>query len=166
MIQAVSQLQGMQPKIPEPDATAAERRIESNRRRNQQQESAAQSKQFKTFADVTETFGGDTVRIRVLSENRSLATAVVERDKFVESLDRLVLRHGYLTGGKWRVIGQVNAAGGEDFYQAEGTNFLDLLEKGGVAALQQMTSLSVGTVAGWTLTPLAIYRAIPGPRSG
>ncbi|MDP9226086.1 MAG: hypothetical protein M3P18_20055 [Actinomycetota bacterium] len=162
MMDAVTQLQATKTDESSPGQSPTQRRAEANRRQRQHQSSSAQAKQFKTFADLTEAFGGETVRIRILTDARSIGTAVVERDKFVESLDRLVLRHGYLTGGTWQVLGQVNLPGADDFFRPGGNNFLDLLEQGGVAALQQMTTASVGTDTAWTLTPLAVYREIRG----
>lgn len=132
-------------------------------RRQQEHASKEQQRQFESFAKVTEAFGGESVRVRILDGKRSVGTAVVERDKFVESLDRLVLRHGYVTGGRWKVLAQVNASPSDDFYQPEGGNyFLDLLEKGVISALQQVASLTTGSHAQLvTLTPLAIYRELP-----
>jgi hypothetical protein len=79
-------------------------------RKRERQQFASMSKKMETFAQVTETFGGETVRVRFLKNMASIAVAVVERDKFVEALDRLVLRHGYLTGGTWTCLGQWNLA--------------------------------------------------------
>jgi len=136
----------------------------SNRqeRQRQQEAASAQEKQFKTLADVIEAFGRDTVRIRVIENNESLATAVGERDKFVEPLDRLVLRHGYLTGDAWHVLGQVNAAGSASFYEPGSETFLDVLETTAITALQQVAAVLTASSEAWALTPLVVYREITG----
>ena len=160
MMQTLSQLQ--QEGESSQSTSGSARRQLRQQRQQEQQSVAAQAKQFDALADVTEAFGRETVRIRVLVANDSRATAVAERDKFVEPLERLVLRHGYLTGGHWMLLGQVNVAGSSQFFEPQGETFLDLLEKTGIAALHQIATVSAGTDVEWTLTPLAIYREVRG----
>lgn len=120
----------------------------------------AEKARLDSFADVTEGLGGQTVRVRVVHNQETVGTAVVERDKFVEDLDRLVQRHGYLTGGVWRVLGQANMPASDEYAEPGAEGFLNLIEKFGVEALEQFRALSTGE-SGVALTPLAIYRAIP-----
>lgn len=162
--QTVSKVQPAQIDQPMPINRAARRAQQwSGQMAGQQKQGAGtdQQKQFEAFAGITEAFGGDTVRVRILRQGRSIGTAAVERDKFVEDLDRLVLRHGYLTGGQWWVLAQSNTPPGQDFYEPSEGALLDLLEKGGVSVLQQVAQQSGGAATAGTLTPLAIYRHVP-----
>jgi hypothetical protein len=134
-------------------------RAARQQRSQEQSDFLAQEKQLKAFADVIDVFGKETVRIRVLEDGgSSRASAVVERDKFVEPLERLVLRHGYRTGGAWKILGQVNVSGEAEFFQPDGETLLDIVEKTGVSVLQMVATLAAGSDASWTITPLAIYR--------
>ncbi len=69
-------------------------------------------------------------------------------------------RHGYLTGGSWRVLAQANLPASDEYAEPGSEGFLNLIEKFGVEALDQFRALSTGET-GIALTPLAIYRAIP-----
>jgi hypothetical protein len=128
--------------------------------RIEQAAQAVEKARLESFADVTEGLGGLTVRVRIVRERVTVGTAVVERDKFVEDLDRLVQRHGYLTGGLWRVLAQANLPASVQYAEPSAEGFLNLIEKFGVETLEKFRMLSTGE-AGIALTPLAIYRAIP-----
>lgn len=107
-------------------------------------------------------FTGGTVRLRLLDDREPLATAVVERDKFVEDLDRLVRRHGYLTSGRWETLAQVNSTVETEFYAPEGQTLMDVLEREMIAPMKVLRDVAGTTSAGGLhVTPLAIYRVIP-----
>jgi hypothetical protein len=113
------------------------------------------------IAKLLEIFTPGTVRLRLLRDGSPIATAVVERDKFAEDLDRLVRRHGYLTGGQWETLGQVNAPADPDLYAPPGATIMDSLEREMLGPMRTLGEIS-GTVAGAgiSITPLAIYRVI------
>lgn len=76
-------------------ASRADRR--HSRRRSLPGTQPHNSAQVQSIREVIETFAANSVRVRVLVDGRSIASGVVERDKFVEDLSRLTLRHGLLT---------------------------------------------------------------------
>jgi hypothetical protein len=111
---------------------------------------------------VLKSFLGNTVRLRLIAGGVPVATAVVERDKFVEDLDHLVRRHGYLTSGEWETLAQVNSPPSQDFYAPNGTTMMDLLERDMLGPMKVLADMS-GTTSdtlGLRITPLAIYRVI------
>lgn len=116
----------------------------------------------KALAELFRRLARDTVRLRLLEDGEPIATGVVQRRKFVESLDELTTRHGFLLGGTWRILAQVNEAPGDDFYVPEAREtLLDLVEAAGLTAMRAYIGLSgVWAGAGLRVTPLAIYREI------
>lgn len=113
------------------------------------------------FGEILEFMTPGTVRMRFLRGSTTVATAVVERDKFVEDLDRLIRRHGYLTGSEWTALCQVNHPADAGLYQPGGDNLMDVLEGSVLNPMRTISELS-GTSAGadLTVTPLAVYREI------
>jgi hypothetical protein len=98
----------------------------------------------------------------LLDDREPLATAVVERDKFVEDLDRLVRRHGYLMSGRWETLAQVNSTAETEFYAPEGQTLMDVLEREMLAPMKVLRDVAGTTVAGGLhVTPLAIDGVIP-----
>jgi hypothetical protein len=117
--------------------------------------------QAEGIANILEIFTPGTVRLRLVRAGKPIATAVVERDKFAEDLDRLIRRHGYLTGGHWETLGQVNTPPDAEIFAPTGETIMDALERDMLGPMRTLNELS-GTSAGEgvSITPLAIYRAI------
>ncbi|MDP8904443.1 MAG: hypothetical protein M3N29_03870 [Chloroflexota bacterium] len=113
--------------------------------------------QANALTNILRTFASNSVRIRLLSGDHLVATAIVERDKFVEQLDRLVVRHGHRMAGTWHVLGQVNKPADDPFYSPEGQTLLDIVERDALAPMKLFVDIS-GTAA--TITPLAVYREV------
>lgn len=85
---------------------------------------------------------------------------VVEREKFVEDLERIVGRHGQLLGGSWTVLAQTNSKADKDPYASEGKSLFDLIEGGGAQLLTVIGDIAGPGADGLAITPLAIYRTI------
>ena len=116
-----------------------------------------QTDAMKQFLDV---FAADSARVRVIVNDRTVAVGVVEREKFVEDLERLIGRHGQLFGGTWSVLGQVNQPSDKSLQRSEGSNLFDLIESGGADLVETISQLSGTGAGGLRVTPLAIYRTI------
>lgn len=146
---------------PELARTKADRR--AGRGQNDSSSGSSISKaQADGIATLLEVFTPGTVRVRLLRAGQPIATAVVERDKFAEDLDRLIRRHGYLTGGQWETLGQVNTPPDSNLYAPTGTTIMDSLERDVLGSMRTLNELSGAAAAGEgvSMTPLAIYRAI------
>jgi hypothetical protein len=126
------------------------------------QESGSVSRsQADGISTILETFTPGTVRLRFIRDHAPIATAVVERDKFVEELDRLVRRHGYLTGSTWESLAQVNTPPDPDLFAPSGTSIMDTIEREMLGPLQTLGAVTgAGTDDEISITPLAIYRVI------
>ena len=161
--QVTRAIASMSGSAPPPERSRADRRAG---RGNPQSTSDVVSKaQADAFGELVDFFAPGTVRLRLVHEGVAVATAVVERDKFVEDLDRLIRRHGYLTGADWETLAQVNASGDPDLYAPSGTTLMDVLEGSLLEPMRTITELSgTASTAGLAITPLAIYRVI-SPRA-
>lgn len=139
--------------------TRADRR--AGRVSNPQSGGGPTSAQADAMAAVLQMFAKNTVRLRVFNGHEPIAVAVVERDKFVEQLDRLVLRHGYRMAGTWHILGQVNIPAEDPFYAPEGETLLDIVEREALMPMKQVADISgAGPASNPLVTPLAIYREI------
>ena len=141
----------------EPARTRADKRA----RRAPSEHGSGSTGQAEGIANILEIFTPGTVRLRLVRAGVPIATAVVERDKFAEDLDRLIRRHGYLTGGQCETLGQVNTPPDAEVFAPQGETIMDALERdmlGPMRTLNEMSGTSAGE--GVSITPLAIYRAI------
>jgi hypothetical protein len=117
--------------------------------------------QAEGISSLLATFTPGTVRLRLVRDGIPIATAVVERDKFVEDLDRLVRRHGFLTGSLWETLGQVNAPPDPNLFAPTGSTILDTIERDMLGPLSSIGAVTgAGTQEETSITPLAIYRVI------
>lgn len=143
----------------EPQPSRADRR--AGRHRPSASGAGISRPKADAIAAVVNTLAPNTVRLRVIDGETTLATAVVERDKFVEELDRLVSRHGYLMGGRWHVLAQINEQAEDPFFAPEGEALLDVVEGKGLVAMKMWGDMiATGATAGLRITPLAVYREI------
>lgn len=117
--------------------------------------------QTNSLHTMLEFFAADTARVRVMDDERTVAFGVVERDKFVEDLERLIARHGQAPSGEWSVLAQVNHPGRAIVKsQAAGSSVFDMVESGGAGLLEAISQLTAAGEEGLSITPLAIYRTI------
>lgn len=113
-------------------------------------------------------FAEASVRIRLVDGGESVAVCVAERDKFVEDLDRLTARHGFVMSGPWELLGQINVEGSTEAFTPESTDgIVDMIEATALDVVIPFASISSASGAaggGRSVTPLAIYRMVnPGP---
>lgn len=143
---------------PAPTLSRADRRAA---RRPVNSEDSLSKRQADGIAGVLGAFTPDTVRVRLVRDGEPIAIALVEKDKFVEDLDRLVRRHGYLTSAEWELLGQINWPPNPELYAPDGETIMDVLERQLLGPLRSLGELA-GTTAGDepSVTPLAIYRVI------
>jgi hypothetical protein len=143
---------------PQPMPTRADRRAG----RSKGAEPLVSKPQADAIAGFLRILTPGTVRLRLLRDRRPFATAVVERDKFVEDLDRLVRRHGYLTSGQWEALAQVNARPDDELFAPSGASLMDVIERDMLGPMRMLSEVS-GTATGreLSITPLAVYRAVP-----
>jgi hypothetical protein len=145
-----------------PDAAPAPTRADRRAHRVTPKSVPVTRAKADALSAILTMFTGGTVRLRLLDDGEPLATAVVERDKFVEDLDRLVRRHGYLTSARWETLAQVNLTAEAEFYAPDGQTLMDVLEREMLVPMKVLRDVA-GTTSDGRLhvTPLAIYRVVP-----
>jgi hypothetical protein len=143
---------------------APEQKTKADRRAGRSPGAAATTwpakRQTESMKKILDIFAPDSARIRIISGENTVAVGVVERDKFVEDLERLIGRHGQLFGGQWSVLAQTNARSTKPLQKSQTTNIYDLIESGGADLIETLSQLSGTGASGLRLTPLAIYREI------
>jgi hypothetical protein len=144
--------------------TKAERRA-AYRKQSHSSDKWPSRQQTESIQRILELFAGGSARIRVIRAGKTVAVGVIEREKFVEDLERIIGRHGQLLGGAWSVLAQANAKPNREPYGSDGGNLFDLVEGGGAKLLSTIGEIAGPGVAGLAITPLAIYRTISSSRS-
>jgi hypothetical protein len=159
----ISALQAGPEAKPGPPLTRADRRAGRTGGQVSGQTSSISRPYSDALAGVLRKFAEDTVRIRILDGETTLALCVAEREKFVEDVGRLTTRHGFVMSGNWEVLGQVNGpVVSEAVLSEQQRNLMDIVESASIPVLKGFTDVSGtgDTGEGTRVTPLAIYRKI------
>jgi hypothetical protein len=143
-----------------PESTKAKRRAAHRSHAKPTVDKWPSRSQTDSLNKVLELFAGGSARVRVIRDGTTVAVGVVEREKFVEDLERIIGRHGQLFGGQWSVLAQANSKAEREPYGPDEGNVFDLIEGGGAKLLEAVGEIGGPGSVGLAITPLAIYRTI------
>ena len=148
-----------------PDPGSTETRADARRRNRSGSPPAVDlgiSKQSAlAIVGIIDALGAQMIRMRVLQDGETVATGVVEPEKFVESPARLGERHGYRMGGEWELLAQCNVPSSEALFAPQGASLLDIVEREGLGGMRLFGGLTGAAGEGTRqITPLAVYRTV------